>query len=246
MSTRIANSNVLYHILCTTISCFDCFWCFLLCSVHLMYILCCMYSCKTLIFIADVQSHELQLVNEELSQIENEIESLLQRQHKLLKRKTLLEHSFARSQKEQLSDFREWEKTGKELSRRYYRCALCAQKLTTVNNRQFSFHGLKSQLMLHLRMGWSCSSRCKSETWCFFFALDFKWSAEVEDLRSSLFHLEEFRPLQLQTINATFSKKDVIVIMATGGGKSLCYQLPAMLSKGNDRSRLILCKETVA
>lgn len=75
------------------------------------------YCCKTLIFIADVQSRELQLVSEELSQIENEIESLLQRQHKLLKRKTLLEHRFAQSQKDQLSDFREWEKTGKELSR---------------------------------------------------------------------------------------------------------------------------------
>lgn len=116
-------------------------------------------------------------------------------------------------------------------------------QLPTINNRQFSFHGIKSQLMVHLRMGWS-SSRCESETLCFSFLLsDFKWSAEVEDLRSSLFHLEEFRPLQLQTINATFSKKDVIVIMATGGGKSLCYQLPAMLSKGNGRSRLILCKE---
>lgn len=71
-------------------------------------------------FIADVQSRELQLINEELSQIENEIESLLQRQHKLLKRKTLLERSFARSQKEQVTDFSEWEKTGKELSRFYY------------------------------------------------------------------------------------------------------------------------------
>lgn len=47
-----------------------------------------------------------------------------------------------------------------------------------------------------------------------------------------VFRLENFRPQQLQTINCVMSKRDVIMIAPTGGGKSLCYQLPAILSDG--------------
>jgi len=35
-----------------------------------------------------------------------------------------------------------------------------------------------------------------------------------------------------QIINAIMSGRDVLVIMAAGGGKSLCYQLPAILRDG--------------
>lgn len=36
----------------------------------------------------------------------------------------------------------------------------------------------------------------------------------------------------IQIINAVMSGRDVLVIMAAGGGKSLCYQLPAILRDG--------------
>jgi ATP-dependent DNA helicase Q1 len=62
---------------------------------------------------------------------------------------------------------------------------------------------------------------------------DFPWSKKVKELLNSVFKLDEFRPLQLETINAALSNEDVLLIMPTGGGKSLCYQLPALVKNGN-------------
>lgn len=43
--------------------------------------------------------------------------------------------------------------------------------------------------------------------------------------------LDQYRRDQLSVMNASLSGHDVILIMPTGGGKSLCYQLPAVISK---------------
>lgn len=61
---------------------------------------------------------------------------------------------------------------------------------------------------------------------------EFPWKEELLSTLKSSFKIENLRPLQSSCINATLSNKDTILIMPTGGGKSLCYQLPAVVSQG--------------
>ncbi|CAH0746972.1 unnamed protein product [Bemisia tabaci] len=60
----------------------------------------------------------------------------------------------------------------------------------------------------------------------------FEWSSKLRAILKSTFQISEFRPYQLSPINITLAKKDCILIMPTGGGKSLCFQLPALIEDG--------------
>nr|PVC51550.1 DNA helicase [Theileria orientalis] len=57
---------------------------------------------------------------------------------------------------------------------------------------------------------------------------EFEWSNQVKKINEEVFHNPSFRLNQLSAINCILSNNDTFVIIPTGGGKSLCFQLPAV------------------
>jgi ATP-dependent DNA helicase RecQ len=55
---------------------------------------------------------------------------------------------------------------------------------------------------------------------------------EVRAAFQKIWGYEDFRPPQGEIVQSLLAKKDTLIIMPTGGGKSICFQLPALLQTG--------------
>ena len=54
----------------------------------------------------------------------------------------------------------------------------------------------------------------------------------IEETLKHRFGHETFRPLQREIVEASLAGADILALLPTGGGKSLCYQLPAVMRPG--------------
>ena len=114
-----------------------------------------------------------------------------------------------------------WKNDQKKLSSQKMQQSLHSS-LVNNNNMQLNVSILKAAPNL----SWSSNS--------------FPWSAELDHNLSSIFKISSWRLNQREVSNATLSNKDCFVIMPTGGGKSLLYQLPATLSSSAGKITLVI------
>ncbi|MEO7359566.1 MAG: DEAD/DEAH box helicase, partial [Gemmatimonadaceae bacterium] len=57
----------------------------------------------------------------------------------------------------------------------------------------------------------------------------------LDDARALLrakFGYADFRPPQIRAVQAVISGRDALIVLPTGGGKSLCFQVPALVRSG--------------
>ena len=61
---------------------------------------------------------------------------------------------------------------------------------------------------------------------------EFSGTADLDDLLKNVFHFDSFRPYQKKVCESVVNGKNLLLVMPTGSGKSLCYQLPGIARGG--------------
>ena len=63
---------------------------------------------------------------------------------------------------------------------------------------------------------------------------------ELEQLAAKYWNIHRFRPLQLEIMQSILAGRDTFGILSTGSGKSLCFQLPALIRRNQGRVVLVI------
>ncbi|UKK02741.2 DNA helicase [Theileria orientalis] len=82
------------------------------------------------------------------------------------------------------------------------------------------------------RLDSSIPAQMFNSSFSYLFNEDFPFSKKVNEINRNVFGFESFRGVQLAAINSLLLGMDCFVLMATGVGKSHCYQLPSLLLNG--------------
>ncbi|GFO18139.1 ATP-dependent DNA helicase q1-like [Plakobranchus ocellatus] len=117
----------------------------------------------------------------------------------------------------------------KELEKVEVQLAEVEDELQDLLAKQASLIERRAELQAYIDQTNDIEQQQKAQSWE---GTDFPWSSDLDEKLKSVFKLSSLRPMQRQTMNATLSKEDTLLIMPTGGGKSLCFQLPALIDKG--------------
>ncbi len=71
-------------------------------------------------------------------------------------------------------------------------------------------------------------------------------SSLVQKVLTEVFGLAAFRPGQLAAVNAVVGGRDAVVLLPTGGGKSLCYQVPALVARRQGKGTTVVVSPLIA
>ena len=70
--------------------------------------------------------------------------------------------------------------------------------------------------------------------------------ADAKRVLTETFGYSDFRPGQADAVKAAMAGKDAVIVLPTGRGKSICYQVPALVASGKGRGATVVISPLIA
>ncbi|KAI6134746.1 ATP-dependent DNA helicase [Pisolithus croceorrhizus] len=109
-----------------------------------------------------------------------------------------------------------------------YRRDLVVEKDDLIRQRRDSLQAMSSSVLAYNNRGNGEGSVIGAID----YTAEFKWGPQLKGAMNKVFGIKSFRLCQQGVCNANMDGRDIVCVMPTGGGKSLTYQLPALLTPG--------------